>query len=99
MSKIIVTATALIAAMLALPALATPCDEVKAKIAKKIEAKGVKAYTLDAVAAADVKDQKVVGVCEGGKMKIVYARGAGKAAKAEAAAPAPAAPAAEAAKK
>lgn len=91
MSKIIVTATALIASLLALPALATPCDQVKAEIAKKIDAKGVKAYTLDAIAAADVKDQKVVGVCEGGKMKIVYARGAAKAA-APAAAEAPAAP-------
>ena len=87
---------AVLACSLALPAFAgTPCDEVKAQIAKKIDAHGVKAYTLDAVAAADVKDQKVVGVCEGGAKKIVYQRGAPSAAKAAASADAAAAPAAK----
>jgi hypothetical protein len=84
-----------------LPAFAgTACDEVKAQIVKKLEAHGVKAYTLDAVATADVKEQQVVGSCEGGSKKIVYQRGAAKvaapvapAAPAPAAAPAAAAPA------
>ncbi|MFI4981516.1 MAG: DUF1161 domain-containing protein, partial [Nevskiales bacterium] len=31
-------------------------------------------YSLDVVPAADVKDQKVVGSCEGGAKKIVYKR-------------------------
>ena len=81
--------TGLLAVSAALPALAgTPCDEVKAGIAKKIEEKGVKAYTLDVLATAVVKDQKVVGSCEGGSKKIVYTRGAAKAeVKAAAAAP------------
>ena len=59
------------------PALAsafTPCDEVKASIAAKLDAKGVKDYTLDAVASAEVADQKVVGSCDGGAKKIVYKR-------------------------
>lgn len=56
-------------------AFATPCDEVKSQIEAKIKAHGVKAYSLDVVAAADVKEQKVVGSCEGGKKKIVYKKG------------------------
>ena len=60
------------------PALAsagTPCDEVKASIAAKLDAKGVKDYALDVVATAEVADQKVVGSCEAGAKKIVYKRG------------------------
>lgn len=66
-----------IAAMLcfaASAARATPCDEVKSQVEAKIKGHGVKAYTLDVVAAAEVKDQKVVGSCEGGKKKLVYRR-------------------------
>lgn len=52
------------------------CEELKAEIARKIEANGVKNYTLDIVAAADVKEShKVVGSCAGGTMRIVYTRG------------------------
>ena len=52
----------------------TPCDEVKTGIAAKLDAKGVKNYTLDAVPNDQVGDRKVVGSCEGGTMKIVYTR-------------------------
>lgn len=70
------TITALALALLAVPALAgTPCDEVKAKIEAKLEKKGVKNYTLEAVPNADVKDRKVVGSCDGNTKKIVYTRG------------------------
>lgn len=55
-------------------AWATPCNSVKDQIDAKIKAKGVKTYSLDVVPAADVKDQKVVGSCEGGAKKIVYKR-------------------------
>jgi len=55
-------------------AWATHCDTVKGQIDAKIKGHGVKTYTLDAVPAAEVKDQKVVGTCEGGKKKIVYKR-------------------------
>jgi len=54
---------------------AKPCDELKGEIDAKLQAKGVKGYSLDVVAADAVKDQKVVGSCEGGAKKIVYARG------------------------
>ena len=53
---------------------AKPCEELKAEIAKKIEAKGVKAYSLEIVANADVANQKVVASCDGGTKKIVYSR-------------------------
>lgn len=53
---------------------AKPCEELKAEIAAKIEAKGVTAYTLAIVPNDQVGDQKVVGSCDGGTKKIVYAR-------------------------
>jgi Protein of unknown function (DUF1161) len=54
---------------------ATSCDEVKSAIAAKLDAKGVKNYSLDVVASADVGEQKVIGSCNGGTQKIVYKRG------------------------
>jgi len=68
--------TLMVVAMLSAPAFAAKsCDELKAEIAQKMDAKGVKAYTLEAVATADVGDKKVVGGCDGGTKKIVYTRG------------------------
>jgi hypothetical protein len=53
------------------------CDELKDEIAKKIEAKGVKQYTLNVVAKeADEGGARMVGTCEGGSKKILYTRGA-----------------------
>lgn len=53
----------------------TSCEDVKASIDAKLKAKGVKTFTLDIVANADVKDAKVVGSCEAGSKKITYKRG------------------------
>jgi hypothetical protein len=53
---------------------AKPCEELKADIEKKLEAKGVKAYSLEIVENADVADQKVIGSCDGGTKKIIYAK-------------------------
>lgn len=66
-----------------------PCDELKSEISAKLTAKGVKdpGSRLTVVATDDVKDQKVVGSCEGGKKKITYeVAGTSSAPKAEAAA-------------
>ncbi len=49
-----------------------PCEELKTEIANKLEAKGVKAYTLEVVAKDKDAEGKVVGTCEGGTKKIVY---------------------------
>ncbi|MGB9466573.1 MAG: DUF1161 domain-containing protein [Candidatus Acidiferrum sp.] len=71
-----------IAAVLFVPACgyaqgAKPCEELKSEIAAKLDAKGVKGYSLEIVAKdADAVDGKVVGTCEGGTKKIVYKRGA-----------------------
>jgi hypothetical protein len=61
--------------MLATPAYAAkPCEELKSEIEAKLKANKVEGYTLEIVANDDVKDQKVVGTCEGGTKKIVYKR-------------------------
>ena len=49
-----------------------PCDELKAEIAKKLEAKQVKSYSLDVVAKDKEAEGSTVGTCEGGTKKIVY---------------------------
>jgi hypothetical protein len=53
---------------------AKPCEDLKTEIAKKIEANGVKSYTLDVVGNDKASDAagKVVGSCDGGTKKIVY---------------------------
>ncbi|HTY02551.1 MAG TPA: DUF1161 domain-containing protein [Rhodocyclaceae bacterium] len=64
------------ACLIALPAFAAKdCEELKAEIAAKLDAKGVKNYQLEIVPVDAVKDQKVVGSCDGGKKKITYKRG------------------------
>ncbi|HLZ13481.1 MAG TPA: DUF1161 domain-containing protein [Candidatus Acidoferrum sp.] len=70
-----------IAAVLVVPACsyaqgAKACEDLKTEIAAKLDAKGVKGYTLDIVAKdADAGDAKVVGTCEAGAKKILYKKG------------------------
>jgi hypothetical protein len=69
-----------LAAILSVPACsyaqaAKPCEELKSEIASKLDAKGVKSYSLEIVPKdQEVADGKVVGGCEGGTKKIVYRR-------------------------
>jgi len=51
-----------------------PCEELKTEIAAKLDAKGVKPYTLEIVAKDKDAEGKVVGTCEGGSKKIMYSR-------------------------
>ncbi len=53
---------------------AKPCEELKADIAKKLEANGVKSYTLEIVDKDKQAEGKVVGTCDGGTKKIVYSK-------------------------
>jgi hypothetical protein len=53
---------------------AKDCEELKAEIAAKMDAKGVVNYTLEIVPTETVKDEKVVGSCDGGTKKIIYKR-------------------------
>ena len=52
-----------------------PCEELLTEIDAKIQAKGVKKFSLEIVPNEKVKDEKVVGTCDGGTKKIVYKRG------------------------
>jgi hypothetical protein len=50
------------------------CEELKAEIAAKLDAKGVSAYTLEIVDKGAAASGKVVGTCEKGTKEIVYKR-------------------------
>lgn len=50
------------------------CEELKGEVAAKLDARGIKNYTLAIVKADEVRDAKVVGSCDGGAMKIIYER-------------------------
>jgi uncharacterized protein DUF1161 len=68
-----------VAAVLFLPACsyaqaAKPCEELKSEIATKLDAKGVKSYSLEIAAKDQDVEGKIVGTCEGGTKKIVYRR-------------------------
>lgn len=59
------------------PAVRKPCEDLKAEIAKKLDAKNVVGYTLDVVdKGKEASDAKVVGGCDGGTKSIVYSKGA-----------------------
>ena len=51
------------------------CEELKSEITAKIDAKGVKNYSLEIVDKGVAPGGKVVGTCEGGTKEIVYKRG------------------------
>jgi Protein of unknown function (DUF1161) len=50
------------------------CEDLKTEISSKLDAKGVKNYELTIVAVEDVKDEMVVGSCDGGTKRITYTR-------------------------
>jgi len=66
-----------LAAVLLVPACSyaqgpKPCEELKSEIAAKLDAKGVKSYSLDIVPKDQTAEGKEVGSCEGGTKKIMY---------------------------
>jgi hypothetical protein len=63
------------------PAARKSCDDLKAEITKKLEAKGVTSYSLDAVDKGKEGDGKVIGTCDGGTKSLVYSRTAAAQAK------------------
>ena len=56
------------------PTARKSCDDLKAEISKKMDAKGVTSYSLDAVDKGKEGDGKVVGTCDGGTKSLVYTR-------------------------
>jgi hypothetical protein len=53
---------------------AKPCEELKDEISKKLDAKGVKGYTLEIVAKDKDTEGKVVGTCDSDTKKIIYTK-------------------------
>ena len=91
MKNLIATsALILLVCLVVAPAFAQskPCDELKTEIAAKLDAKSVSGYQLEIVKTEEVKEQTVVGSCEGGTKKITYTKGGQASAAAPAAAPA-----------
>lgn len=54
------------------------CDQLRAQIEDKLRSRGVQGYSLDIVEAGDTGSARVVGTCDHGAYRIVYARGGGK---------------------
>ena len=52
-----------------------PCEELKAEIAAKLDARGIANYTLEIVDKGTAADGKVVGTCEKGSRQIIYKQG------------------------
>jgi hypothetical protein len=52
-----------------------PCEELKAEIAAKLDAKGISNYSLEIVDKGTAAGGKVVGTCEKGSRQIVYKQG------------------------
>lgn len=75
MKRTLLLITIALLVVLSVPAHARKaCDELKQEIAAKIDAKGVKAYTLDVVALDGEVQGRVVGTCNGGTQRVVYLR-------------------------
>lgn len=51
------------------------CEELKSEISVKLQAKNVNKFTLEVISNEKVKDEKVVGSCDGGSKKIIYKKG------------------------
>jgi Protein of unknown function (DUF1161) len=56
------------------PTARKPCEDLKAEITKKLEAKNVTGYSLEIVDKGKEGGGKVVGSCDGGMKSIVYSR-------------------------
>lgn len=76
MSQKIMLASLLLCSLITSSAVAAglPCEELNAKIVKKIEGKGVKNYELTIVDKNTETKNRVVGTCEAGSKKIIYER-------------------------
>lgn|SRR5690606_32112728 len=75
MYRLLVTTGLTLLASAALGAPGTPCEEVKAQIAAKLEAKGVREYQLEIANPGGAAGWQAVGRCEAGTKEILYRRG------------------------
>ncbi|MCU6434167.1 DUF1161 domain-containing protein [Undibacterium sp. Jales W-56] len=72
--KALILASSLILMSTSSMAAITPCVDMQEKVEKKLEGKGVKNYSLEVVDKDVPTNNRVVGVCEGGKKKIIYTK-------------------------
>jgi hypothetical protein len=72
MRPLVAFAVLLFASVSAYALAPKPCEELKAEIAKKLDANNVKVYSLEIVDKDKEVEGKVVGSCEAGTKKIVY---------------------------
>ncbi len=70
--KKLILASSLMLMALSASANGLSCEDLKAKIEKKLEGKAVKGYTLTVVDKATETTNRVVGTCEAGSKKIIY---------------------------
>lgn len=70
--KKLILASSLMLMALSASATGLSCEDLKAKIEKKVDGKGVKGYTLTVVDKATETKNRVVGTCESGSKKIIY---------------------------
>lgn len=61
-----------------LQAASKPCEELRAEIAAKLDARGVHEYQLEIANPGGAVGWTVVGNCEGGTREILYRRGRGE---------------------
>jgi len=61
-------------------AQSSACDQLKATLSARIEASGVRDYSLEAVPASvpTPANVRVIGTCDGGRTKVLYYRGAAR---------------------
>lgn len=76
--RVLALATGLLGAGQA--AQASTCEDLRASIEENIRAKGVQAFSVRVVEASAAVPGRVVGTCDMGARKIVYARTEGSAA-------------------
>jgi hypothetical protein len=81
MDRLIVTilGVCVLSLVTAAPAFAQrkSCEALAAEIAAKLDAKGVKGYQLDIVAAEKVGNKQVLGSCDAGTKKITFRKATG----------------------
>ena len=57
------------------PTARKSCDDLKAEIGKKLDAKNVVGYSLDVIdKGKESHDAKIIGSCDGGTKSIVYSK-------------------------
>lgn len=77
--KQIILASSLLLIVFPASAGVLSCDDLKAKIEKKVAGKGVKNYDMTVVSKDTQMKGRVLGTCDRGAMKIIHVKSKAKA--------------------